>query len=431
MADRIPCLLASGNGTLSPLPVESPGMNESPQDLLQQLRMDASARDLPGPRRRWPWVVTAVVLLALLLAIALGWLLTRAPQVQVATVQAPQAQSGGGSVLQATGYVTARREATVSAQITGRLTEVHVEEGEHVVAGQLLARLDDSQAKAQLALAKANEAAARAALGQYRADAHLAALTLARTRTLVDKGLAPRQSLDQARAGAEAAQATLASARDQIAVAAAQVHAAQVNYDYTFVRAPFAGVITDKAAQVGEIVSPLSAGGGFTRTGVATIVDMNSLEVDVDVNESYIHRVRPGQPAEAVLDAYPDWRIPARVIAIVPTADKAKATVKVRVALLQKSPRILPDMGVRVSFLERAVSTNAPLRGVLVPATAVDGGQVWRVQHDRVTPVPVQVLASAGDLRRVQGALAAGDTVVVAPPRDLRAGMTVRVDAQE
>jgi RND family efflux transporter MFP subunit len=338
---------------------------------------------------------------------------------------------GSGSVLQATGYVTARRAATVSAQITGRLTEVHVEEGEHVQAGQLLARLDDSQAKAQLALARANEAATRAALGQYTANATLARITLQRERTLVDKGLAPRQSLDQAVASAAAAEAALANARDQIAVAVAQRQVAEVNYDYTFVRAPFAGVITDKAAQVGEIVSPLSAGGGFTRTGVATIVDMNSLEVDVDVNESYIHRVHAGQPAEAVLDAYPNWRIPARVIAIVPTADKAKATVKVRVALLQKSPRILPDMGVRVNFLERAAAPSAALSGVLVPARALidttSGKAVWRVRDARITAVPVKVLASLGDLRQVEGALAVGDQVVIQPGANLRAGMTVRV----
>jgi RND family efflux transporter MFP subunit len=206
---------------------------------------------------------------------------------------------------------------------------------------------------------------------------------------------------------------------------------AQVNYDYTFVRAPFAGVITDKAAQVGEIVSPLSAGGGFTRTGVATIVDMNSLEVDVDVNESYIHRVHAGQPAEAVLDAYPDWRIPARVIAIVPTADKAKATVKVRVALLQKSPRILPDMGVRVNFLERAAAPSTVPQGVLIPAAALidtaSGKAVWRVRDAHIERVPVRVLASLGDLRQVDGALAAGEQVVIQPGASLRAGASVRV----
>ncbi|MHB1993135.1 efflux RND transporter periplasmic adaptor subunit [Metallibacterium scheffleri] len=406
-------------------------MSQSPQDLLQQLRIERADRDLPAPRRRWPWLVAALIVLVALVAGALGWRAARAPQVQVATVQAPASAAGSGSVLQATGYVTARREATVSAQITGRLTEVHVEEGEHVQAGQLLARLDDSQAKAQLALARANEAAARAALGQYQANATLARITLRRARTLVDKGLASRQSLDQAVASASSAEAALADAREQIAVAVAQRQVAEVNYDYTFVRAPFAGVITDKAAQVGEIVSPLSAGGGFTRTGVATIVDMNSLEVDVDVNESYIHRVHAGQPAEAVLDAYPDWRIPARVIAIVPTADKAKATVKVRVALLQKSPRILPDMGVRVNFLERATAPSTVPQGVLIPAAALidtaSGKAVWRVRDARIERVPVRVLASLGDLRQVDGALAAGEQVVIQPGASLRAGASVRV----
>lgn len=399
-------------------------------DLLKELRIGKDQREEATPRPRWPWIVGAVIAVGVLAGGT--WMLrdTRGVVVEIATAEAPAAASASGAVLQATGYVTARREATVSAQITGRLTEVHIEEGERVVQGQLLARLDDSQAKAALELARAQLGAAQAAVGQYRAQVVLARQTLVRQRELVTRGLTPKQSYDQAEAGAESAEAALIGAERQVQVAAAQRDEATVGYDYTFVRAPFAGVIIDKAAQVGEIISPLSAGGGFTRTGVATIVDMNSLEVDVDVNEAYIARIRPDQPAEAVLDAYPDWKIPAHVIAIVPTADKSKATVKVRVALESKDPRILPDMGVRVSFLEQAPKAgSAPPKGALVPATALvkrDGGDaVFVVAGDRARLTPVTAGPSYGDLRLIVSGLAVGARVVAKPPTGLADGARV------
>ena len=399
-------------------------------DLLKELRIGKNQREEAAPRPRWPWIVGAVIAVGVLAGGA--WMLrsTRSMAVEIATAEAPAADSAGGAVLQATGYVTARREATVSAQITGRLTEVHIEEGERVVQGQLLARLDDSQAKAALELARAQLGAAQAAVGQYRAQVVLARQTLVRQHELVTRGLTPKQSYDQAAAGAASAEAALIGAERQVQVAAAQRDEATVGYDYTFVRAPFAGVIIDKAAQVGEIISPLSAGGGFTRTGVATIVDMNSLEVDVDVNEAYIARIRPDQPAEAVLDAYPDWKIPAHVIAIVPTADKSKATVKVRVALESKDPRILPDMGVRVSFLEQAPKAgSAPPKGALVPATALvkrDGSDaVFVVAAERARLTPVTAGPSYGDLRLITSGLAVGARVVAKPPSDLADGARV------
>jgi RND family efflux transporter MFP subunit len=262
---------------------------------------------------------------------------------------------------------------------------------------------------------------------QARADA-------ARLDALVDRGLVSKQAAEQARTAVASYQAQVDAQRRQVAAAQAQARVAQVNYDYTVVRAPFAGVVTDKAAQVGEIVSPLSAGGGFTRTGVGTIVDMDSLEIDVDVNEAYIGRVQPGMPAEAVLDAYPDWRIPAHVIAIVPAADRGKATIKVRVALEAKDARIVPDMGVRVSFLEKKadLTTQRP-RGVLVPANAVvqrDGHDVVFVVQDkharqrRVQPQP------AGELRRLPEGVQPGETVVVSPPDSLRDGMVLQESGQ-
>jgi RND family efflux transporter MFP subunit len=214
---------------------------------------------------------------------------------------------------------------------------------------------------------------------------------------------------------------------------------AQVNFDYCVVRAPFDGVITTKDAQVGEIISPFSAGGGFTRTGIGTIVDMDSLEVDVDVNEAYIGKVKANMPAEAVLDAYPDWKIPAHVIAIVPTADRGKATIKVRVALEHKDVRIVPDMGVRVSFLDvkPQAAAQAP-QGVLVPATAIvqrDGHSVVFVfdrvasgHHDKVLQRAVNPASQAyGDLRLLPTAVAPGDSVVISPPADLHDGSDVQI----
>jgi len=213
---------------------------------------------------------------------------------------------------------------------------------------------------------------------------------------------------------------------------------AQVNFDYTVVRAPFAGVVTEKAAQVGEIVSPLSAGGGFTRTGVGTIVDMDSLEVEVDVAEAYIGQVRADMPAEAVLDAYPDWKIPAHVIAVIPAADRGKGTVKVRVALDQKDARLVPDIGVRVSFLapkkDAAAAAAAPMaRGALVPAQAVvqrDGHAAVFVVVDgkarlrAVTPAAQDV----GAMKSIPAGIAAGDRVVLSPPADLADGAAVRAE---
>lgn len=336
-------------------------------------------------------------------------------------------------MLQATGYVTARRQATVSAQITGMLTDVLIEEGDRVKKGQVLARLEDNALRAGLDAARASAAASRATVMQTQAQLDQDLRDADRAEALVGRGLVSKQVSEQARTQANTFRAQLNTARRQADSADAQVQVAQVNLDYTVVRAPFDGVITDKAAQVGEIVSPLSAGGGFTRTGVGTIVDMDSLEIDVDVNEAYIGRVQPNMAAEAVLDAYPDWKIPAHVIAIVPAADRGKATVKVRVALENKDGRIVPDMGVRVSFLERRApaQSEAP-KGVFIPAAAVvqrDGHDVVFVIADnsaRRREVTTAKQAN-GDMRLVTDGVTAGETVVVAPPESLADGAAVSI----
>jgi len=402
-------------------------------ELLRQLRIDRSSRDLePSHRGRWI-AVAAIVVVLLAIAAGVAWWLQRPLSVQVATAVAPQAGDSSGAVLQATGYVTARREATVSAQITGTLTAVLIEEGDHVRKGQVLARLEDNAYRASLDAALAAARAAHAQVGQLEAQLRQAQADARRQDTLVAQGLTSKQAAEQARTAVASYAAQVNAQRREAEAADAQARQAQVNFDYTVVRSPFDGVITEKAAQVGEIVSPLSAGGGFTRTGIGTIVDMDSLEVDVDVNEAYIGRVKPDMPAEAVLDAYPDWRIPAHVIAIVPAADRGKATVKVRVALEQKDARIVPDMGVRVSFLEaKPVATAQVPHGVLVPAKAVvqrDGHDVVfvvrgdRARLTRVQPQPM------GEQRLLPAGVQPGETVVVSPPATLRDGMAVKAAA--
>jgi RND family efflux transporter MFP subunit len=322
----------------------------------------------------------------------------------------------------------------VSSKITGKLASLSIEEGDHVQEGQVLARLDDTDQQAQLALAQAQVAAARSQLGSLQAQLAQARRDLKRQQALSSRGLAAEQALEDAKTKVESLSAQLDAQRSQVSVAEAQLNIAKVNEDDTVIRAPFTGVVVDKAAQPGEIVSPISGGGGFTRTGICTIVDMGSLEIEVDVNEAYINRVQPQQPATAVLDAYPDWKIPAKVIAIIPTADRSKATVKVRIAIEAHDTRIVPDMGVRVSFLEdKANADGRPAGAVLVPASALverNGNRVaFVVEGERARLRIVTVGDSYGDLRVVDKGLSAGARVVRDPPPRLADGTRVKAKA--
>ncbi|HEY8329344.1 MAG TPA: efflux RND transporter periplasmic adaptor subunit [Rhodanobacter sp.] len=406
-------------------------------ELLKELRIERHQREDHGRNPgRWLWIGGAIVVLLLLFGGAAQLFFGhRAVTVQTATAVVPSAGSEAGAVLQATGYITARRQATVSAQITGTLTAVLIEEGDHVSAGQVLARLDDSGYKAQLEAAKAQADSAHAQVAQIQTQLTQGIHDAARLESLVARGLVSKQAAEQARTQVDSLRAQLNAQQQQAKAADAQAAVAQVNFDYCVVRAPFSGVVTTKDAQVGEIISPLSAGGGFTRTGVGTIVDMDSLEIDVDVNEAYIGRIKPDMPADAVLDAYPDWKIPAHVVAIVPTADRGKATIKVRVALEKKDARVVPDMGARVSFLEEKPKASASLpQGVLVPATAIvqrDGHSVvFVLDGSQVRQRTVNPAAqSYGDLRLLPAAVKPGDSVVVSPPAGLRDGSDVQIKA--
>lgn len=322
--------------------------------LLDSLRIDRKAPH-QAPSRA-PWLVAAVVLLAVLAGG--GWYFWQDSRVVVHAITA-QAQdtAGGTSGLDASGYVVARRKATLSAKILGKLTEVNFEEGDHVKAGDIVARLDDSNYRAALAEAKARERQAKVAMDNT-------APIYARYTKLKSEGAISTDAVENQRL-------TYDNARSAYDVARAEVASAESLLRDTLVRAPFSGIVTVKVAQVGEVVAPSAAGGGDTRTGIVTIVDMDSLEVQVDVSENYIDRVRVGAPVVTHLDAYPDWDIPGRVIAIIPTADQSKGTVEVRVAIKTKDARILPAMAARVAFMDVPSGGSAPVTRIAVPAEAV------------------------------------------------------------
>src|SRR5687768_9570812 len=301
------------------------------------------------------------------------WLTRERPvEVEVASVT-ERAAGTQASVLNASGYVTARRRATVSSKVTGKVIEVNVEEGMAVREGQVLARLDDSTLQAGLRLYRAQLESAKRQIPESEVRLEQARVALRRQEQLRKEGLNTPNDIDNARAEVDSLVARIASAQETVKVAESQIAMQQTAINDMVIRAPFSGVALSKDAQPGEMVSPVSAGGGFTRTGISTIVDMRSLEIEVDVNESYINRVRSGQPVSAVLDAYPDFQIPAHVITMVPTADRQKATVLVRIGFKQLDPRILPDMGVKVTFLREAEAADTPVAQsvTLVPQAAV------------------------------------------------------------
>ena len=412
--------------------------------LLNQLRIDRGSAPPPAERNWTRWLLLGLVLL--LIAAAAGWWLSRpgAIPVKAATAQALQGAgagvSAGASLLDASGYVVARRQATVAAKITGKVTEVLIEEGRHVKAGDVIGRLDDTNIRAAYDQATAQLRFAKASLAEVQVQLGNAERNYRRVEGLVAQHFVSESDLDTARTNYENLQAQLATSQSNVQVAQEGVQVAQRNLDDTVVRAPFDGVVTTKDAQPGEMVSPISAGGGFTRTGMGTIVDMDSLEVEVDVNESFINRVHADQPASVRLNAYTDWEIPAYVIAVIPTADRSKATVKVRVGFKTKDPRILPEMGARVAFLSEAAPDTAgapaPKPGVLVPPDAVQGGSnnsdagvVYVIRSDdTVERRAVRLGARGSDGQTVLSGLSAGERVAIGDFARLTDGAKIKVE---
>lgn len=398
------------------------------KDDLAALRIDREP-DTATSRRWIGWVVLAVLLIAA--GGGVWWWLSRERPIEVEVATASSRQAGAqAAVLNASGYVTARRRATVSSKITGKVVQVNIEEGMEVREGQILARLDDETQRAAVALAEAQAEAARRNVNESEVRLNEARIHLARITKLVGIGYSTAAEVDTARATVDSLEARIRAAREQVRVAERQVALERTNLDSTIIRAPFAGVVISKDAQPGEMVSPVSAGGGFTRTGIGTIVDMRSLEIEVEVNESYINRVKPDQAVTAMLDAYPEWQIPARVITTIPSADRQKATVLVRVAFMQLDLRILPDMGVKVTFLRDSEDAAPAARPVtLVPKGAIktDGKQsyVFVVVNDRVDRRAVTTGGTDGDRVEVVAGLNAGERVVVSPPPELSPGALV------
>ena len=375
-------------------------------------------------------IILFVLLAALVVVGGVYAYMHQTPSVQVATLDAPG--SGPRALLNASGYVTPQRRATVAAKITGRVTGVFFTEGMRVHEGFVLATLDDSDAQRALASAKADRDATQASILDLQVQLKNAQIELHRMQELRTAGVQTQEALDNATMAENSLRAKIEYAQAQVLAADARIKEAQQAVDKCIIGAPFEGIIVSKDAQVGEMVSPISAGGGFTRTGIATIVDMASNEIEVDVNENYISRVKRGQEVSAVLDAYPDWKIPCRVRTIIPTADRQKATVEVRIAFDKLDPRILPDMGVKVAFLgEQEKQEEKAPEGVMVPQNAVrdDSGQkvVFLVKGDRVERHAVKVGATNGAQTQILAGLTPGDTVVVGGPADLRDGEAVAI----
>lgn len=407
------------------------------QNALDSLRIERSpepARDNSRPGI-YKWFIAGVLILA---AIAAAFALLRNKAIEVEMVTATAASSGGssgGAVLNASGYVVARRQATVSAKVTGKVAEVLIEEGMEVKEGQMLARLDDTTTRPLYELAERQLDAANKNLQEVEVRVSEAERNLRRNQQLRADKLVSEQALDAAQAEYSALKARLEALRSEVRVAQGSVRVRAQDLDDLQVRAPFDGVVISKDAQPGEMISPISAGGGFTRTGIATIVDMDSREIEVDVNEAFINRVKAAQKTEAVLDAYQDWTIPSHVIKIVPTADRQKATVRVRIGFDQLDPRILPDMGVKVSFMddranEPAAATTAARPAVRVPAEAImkegDTTFVWRVNDDSVERVAVRTGGERNGQIEVLSGINAGDVLVGKPVDGLAEGAPVK-----
>jgi RND family efflux transporter MFP subunit len=353
--------------------------------LKEQLNALKIERDERPPSSAGRWLAVGAIALVVLVVVGYWALKPRSVLVRTAIVEELSRKSGGpAAVLNASGYVTARRQATVSSKITGKVVEVLVEEGMKVEKDQVLARLDASQARQALALSQAQLETTRRSIAEAEARLREAKVRKNRLKDLLAAGFASKADWDAVEAEVDVFEARLAMQKEQVKTAEREVDIQRQFLDDTVIRAPFAGVAVSKNAQPGEIISPVSAGGGFTRTGISTIVDMASLEIEVDVNEAYIQRVQPGQKVEATLDAYRDWQIPAHVITTIPTADRQKATVSVRIGFDQLDPRILPDMGIKVAFLGLASEGGGDAaRVVRVGRGAIRGRAGGRVRLRR------------------------------------------------
>jgi RND family efflux transporter MFP subunit len=398
--------------------------------------MDRGADEIALKRRSRPLLIGIGVLLLILTAV-MAWVLFKPTYIAVQTAAARTVQDSAGTgtgvrVLNASGYVVPRLQAVVSSKVTGKVSAVLVEEGMHVKAGQVLARLDDTTVADQVNVAKSQLASSEAQANQADVEHANAERDLERTRTLYARHLVSQSDMDGAATKEASLKATFDSLQQQIGVSRNNLELDQQLLDDMVIRSPFAGVVVSKDAQPGEMISPNSAGGGNTRTGIATIVDMGSLEIEVDVNEAYIGRVHEAQKVDAVLDAYPDWHIPSHVVSIIPTADRDKATVKVRVGFDKLDPRILPQMAIQVWFLGDDASATAatPQARVQIPQAAVhkDGTTpyVYVYNDGRAERRAVKLGAATGSDIEVLAGVSGDERVIVQADKPLADGERVR-----
>ncbi len=412
---------------------------------LSSLRITDTKRNVAFGKR-WIWAAIPIILLVLLGAASFAFR-NRKPEVEVTTAIKPSNAPQG--VLNASGYITPRRRATIAAKITGRVIGVYFDEGTRVQEGQLLAKLDDSDALRGLESAKADREASQAAIEDYQVQLRNAEIEQRRAEELVKGGVQTQQNLDAARTNADSLRAKISLAKQQVLASDARIRVQQQIVDNCVITAPFAGIAVSKDAQVGEMVSPVSAGGGFTRTGIATIVDLHSNEVEVDVGESYIAKVKQNQGVNAVLDAYPDVLFPGKVRTVIPTADRQKATVKVRISFTEDDhvklrdpatdPRILPDMGVKVTFLEDDAKAktkagekkNEPEVIAVLPQSAVrtDGTTkyVFIVKGGILERHAVTVGAARGTDVEILAGIQPGASVLVKGPEGLSDGQAIQL----
>jgi len=397
---------------------------------LSKLRID---RNLAPIRRshRGRWITLGVI--GVLVVAAIAFTATRpkvyAVQTTAVTTTYPSQQF---VLLNATGYVVAQRKAAIASKATGRLEWLGVAEGSRVKAGEVIARLDNRDVVAQAQSAEANVNAARAAVDQALAEENNARLELKRNEELVAQHFISQSALDTARARVARAVAATANVRAQVVAAQATARNAQVSVDYTLIRAPFDGVIVSKSANVGDMVTPFSSAAD-SKGAVVNMVDMSTLEVEADVSESSLSRIRVGEPAEIALDALPDARFRGHIHRIVPTIDRAKATVMTKVQFESIDPRILPEMSAKVAFLSQEVSADQqkPLIAVAPDAIVQRDGHavVFVVDNDRATAVPVTPGAKIGDVTAVTGAVKSGQRVVLKPDAALASGARVKLAA--
>ena len=406
---------------------------------LDSLRITAEKRKTRRSGKRWIWTVAAALVIGSM-AIAAAAYLNRKTEVEITTAHKPA--TGPTGVLNASGYITPRQRATIAAKITGRVTGVFFDEGTRVRQGQLLATLDDSDVRRALDAARADRDSSRAAIADYEVQLRNADIELHRAEVLQMSGVQPQQMLDTARMTADSLRAKIALSKQQVVAAEARIHEQEQAVDNCKINAPFAGIAVSKDAQIGEMVSPVSAGGGFTRTGIATLVDLHSNEIEVDVSESYIAKVSSNQAVNAVLDAYPDWVIPAKVRTVIPTADRQKATVKVRISFTQpdyvhlfdpaNDSRILPDMGVKVTFLEgnSRSKEKAPAVATIPQAAVRSDNQskyVFVVKDDRLERRAVTLGAIRGSDVDIVAGVQPDAAVVIKGPDSLRDGQSVQI----